>query len=201
MLKLKKNAQKKQLRKDFLQQRCTLSESYRSNANKLVYDNLKTITQLNDCCAIAGYVSDGLEVDITKYLQNCLNAGKRVFLPRYDVDKTGNGNYVMVEIFDINKQLVVGKYGLLEPVKELEILPVQKYKDICFLIPGVAFDEYGGRLGRGKGFYDQMLSHGGCRIGIFFECQKSIQKRIPMEEHDKMLDMVVTESQIYCFNK
>ena len=199
MINIKKNAQKKQLRKEFLQQRCTLSDSYRCNANKLVYDNLKTITRLNDSPAIAGYVSDGLEVDITKYLKDCLKMGKSVFLPRFDVDENGDGNYVIVEVFNLEEQLVVGKYGILEPVKELQILPVEEYKNVCFLIPGVAFDEYGGRLGRGKGFYDQMLSFGGFRIGTFFECQKSIEQKIPMEAHDKGLDLVVTESQIYEF--
>ena len=199
MADLKKNAQKKQLRKEFLQQRCTLSDSYRFNSDKLVHDNLKTITQLNDCHLIAGYISDGLEVDITNYLKHCIDIGKSVFLPRYDVDENGNGNYVIVEIFDIDQQLVVGKYGILEPIKELKILDVEEYKNVCFLIPGVAFDEYGGRLGRGKGFYDRMLSFGGFKVGVFFERQKSIEQKIPMERHDKKLDLVVTESQIYEF--
>ncbi|UDQ98218.1 5-formyltetrahydrofolate cyclo-ligase [Lentisphaerota bacterium WC36G] len=199
MENLKKIAQKKQLRKEFLQQRCTLSDSYRSYANKLVCDNLKSITKLNDCQAIAGYVSDGYEANINKFLQECLNEGKRVFLPRYDVAEDGRGNYVMVEVFNLTEQLVVGKYGILEPAKELKLLESSEYQNICFLIPGVAFDKFGGRLGRGKGFYDQMLDYGGFKIGVFFECQKSNTQQIPMEQHDQVLDLVVTESQIYEF--
>ena len=63
------------------------------------------------------------------------------------------------------------------------------------LIPGVAFDENCGRLGRGKGVYDRLLeSSRGFRAGIFYQCQKTVD--LPMEDHDCVLDLIVTEEQV-----
>jgi 5-formyltetrahydrofolate cyclo-ligase len=66
------------------------------------------------------------------------------------------------------------------------------------LIPGIAFDRSGGRLGRGKGFYDRLLSSQGFRaikIGIVSEL--CLFQKIPTESHDIRMDLVITESGIY----
>ena len=70
-----------------------------------------------------------------------------------------------------------------------------KHKIDLFLVPGVAFDKSGNRLGYGKGYYDQLLHNTtGLKIGICFDCQ--VVDAIPNETHDIKMDIIVTESRI-----
>ena len=70
------------------------------------------------------------------------------------------------------------------------------FRSALWLIPGVAFDEQCGRLGRGKGIYDRFLARaGGTAVGIFYDCQKTAA--LPMESHDRPLALIVTESALY----
>lgn len=69
-----------------------------------------------------------------------------------------------------------------------------------FIIPGLAYDSYGHRLGRGKGFYDRALAgYEGQKIGVCFNV--SLCEKLPREEHDIKCDQIVTENQIYIVNK
>ncbi len=66
-----------------------------------------------------------------------------------------------------------------------------------FLVPGVAFTEAGVRLGRGKGYYDRYLeNHKGIKIGLCFEFQ--ILEELPREDHDVLMDYLVTEKRVIC---
>lgn len=69
-----------------------------------------------------------------------------------------------------------------------------------FLIPGLAFDKHGYRLGRGKGYYDRALAgYSGFKFGVCFET--SLCDELPHEEHDIRCDQIVTANQIYTVNK
>jgi len=66
-----------------------------------------------------------------------------------------------------------------------------------FLVPGVAFTETGVRVGRGKGYYDRYLhNHSGLKIGLCFEFQ--ILSELPREDHDVLMDYLVTEKRVIC---
>lgn len=72
----------------------------------------------------------------------------------------------------------------------------EKITPDLLIIPGLAFDENGGRLGRGKGFYDRFLSHfKGIKVGICFEEQ--LIDTVPREDHDVIVDFVVSERGIF----
>lgn len=90
-------------------------------------------------------------------------------------------------------ELKAGKFGILEP--DAGALCAGNEFDLI-LVPGLAFDLGGGRLGRGRGFYDRFLANAhGIRVGICFDDQ--IVARAPMEAHDLRMDFVVTPSAIY----
>jgi 5-formyltetrahydrofolate cyclo-ligase len=123
----------------------------------------------------------------------CEKIDKRIFLPRYSTSP-GVG-YEMVEIDDLSQDLVPGKYGLMEPSQKLPAASAEQINDMLWLVPGVAFDKTGARLGRGKGIYDRLLKKSnGLSIGIFYECQRA--DKVPSGEHDQKLDMIVTEKVI-----
>lgn len=95
-------------------------------------------------------------------------------------------------------QLEKGPFGILEPIadenRKVKLSDVQ-----AVLIPGVAFDLNGTRLGRGKGHYDRVLSlmPQALRIGVGFSCQLSF-KPLPQEDHDQKMHFIVTEELIWC---
>jgi 5-formyltetrahydrofolate cyclo-ligase len=99
------------------------------------------------------------------------------------------------------KDLSLRTLGILEPLADLRQrqerwLDVSRI-DAC-LLPGVAFDRWGARLGHGKGYYDRLLAKArpeACRIALAFECQ--IVDHIPMTVTDAFVDFVVTENTVY----
>lgn len=84
-----------------------------------------------------------------------------------------------------------GAFGVLEP--DLDSPVVDHHHIQGLLIPGVAFNKDGHRLGKGKGFYDKTLQHfSGLKVGICFDFQISKQT-LPIEEHDMRMDFLITD--------
>ena len=111
---------------------------------------------------------------------------KRVALPRIS-DANLTFHWVTCR-----EELRPGRFGILEPPAEAS--EAGNGFDLI-LVPGLAFDLQGGRLGRGKGYYDRFLSTAsGLRAGVCFEDQ--IVEAIPGEPHDVRMDFVVTPSAI-----
>lgn len=95
-------------------------------------------------------------------------------------------------------QLQTGKFGILEPSVELRMqVPFQVLTETIDLaiIPGVAFDKRGGRLGHGAGYYDRLLPQlrQDClKVGLGYACQ--VVAEVPCELHDVRMDVIVTEN-------
>lgn len=91
-----------------------------------------------------------------------------------------------------------GSFGILEPNPEVstEVL----LADItAMVIPGVAFDRKGGRLGQGQGFYDRALKNfKGLKVGVAYSVQIS-DKPLPMNQQDVYMDLLVTETEVLSF--
>lgn len=184
---------KNEMRKHYLAERKALAADSRAAADSAICAKLKTLTELKEAEYIAGYVSDGTEVDLHAFLLECIKADKKVFLPRYSA--SSGAAYEMVEISDLSLNLVPGKYGLMEPEQKLPAATAGQISKMLWLVPGVAFDNTGARLGRGKGIYDRLLvGSGGLSIGIFYQCQKA--DKVTAGEHDQRLDMIITEKMI-----
>lgn len=91
---------------------------------------------------------------------------------------------------DMDEEMEIGAFGIMEPRDGLEEVAVDKVD--VFLCPGLGFDRKGGRLGRGRGFYDRMLKQAqpeAVKIGVCFPFQ--IVDDIFMEEHDIRMDLVI----------
>ena len=126
------------------------------------------------------------ELDIWPLLGDSLAAGKTVALPRFD---SATQRYVACQIQDLAKDLHHGQFGIREAAGHCA--PVVSNRLDLILVPGVAFDLQGRRLGRGKGFYDQMLATvRGTTCGVAFDEQ--IVDTIPVEPHDVHLNCILT---------
>lgn len=88
-------------------------------------------------------------------------------------------------------ELVKGAFGVREPADELEVVDPREID--AFLCPGLAFDRHGGRLGRGRGFYDRALATarpGAVRIGVAFDHQ--LIDEVPTADHDIRMDEILS---------
>jgi len=126
------------------------------------------------------------EPDLWPLLAGALAAGKIIALPRFVPE---DNSYVACEIHEPARDLEPGRFGIREPADRCPELPLNRLDLV--LVPGVAFDLHGRRLGRGKGFYDQLLAAvRGTSCGVAFDEQ--IVGEIPVEPHDAHLNCILT---------
>jgi 5-formyltetrahydrofolate cyclo-ligase len=141
---------------------------------------------LDAATCIMAYVAIPPEPVLTPVLEAVLQRGKTLVLPRCE----GDGTMTARKISDL-RQLRPGAFGILEPSLDTEVVPASEIDLI--LVPGLAFDPQGHRLGRGKGYYDRFLPElRGKAMGI---CSYLVP-RVPVEPHDCKMDAVVTEGTI-----
>jgi 5-formyltetrahydrofolate cyclo-ligase len=125
------------------------------------------------------------ELDVWPLLEDALSAGIIAGLPRFDSETQ---SYIACRVKDPAKDIVAGHFGIREPAPRCPELP---FKLDLILLPGVAFDLHGRRLGRGKGFYDQLLAAvRGTTCGVAFDEQ--IVPAVPVEPHDVQLNCILT---------
>ncbi|UKI34336.1 MAG: 5-formyltetrahydrofolate cyclo-ligase [Lentisphaeria bacterium] len=181
--------EKRELRKYFLARRAALTAEERIAADAAICRNIRELACYRESICVAAYASDGREPDLFG-----LFGEKRFFLPRYVAAK---GCYELVEIHDFTRDLIPAKFGLREPRPELPaVSPEFASEELLYLAPAVACTATGVRLGRGGGFYDRMLVEARRPVvGVIYACQ--LAKDLPREEHDRNVDVVVTEQDIF----
>jgi 5-formyltetrahydrofolate cyclo-ligase len=137
---------------------------------------------------ILGYLALKDEVDLLPALEAAWAAGKTVALPRYI---EGEGIYCAATAPAHNREFVKGAFGILEPPGDWPMVALNQLDFI--LVPGVAFDLRGKRLGRGKGFYDRLLARApGIKCGVALDEQ--IVDELPAEDHDISMNVILTPS-------
>lgn len=133
------------------------------------------------------------EVDTLNIIKRSFAYSKIIVLPAFD---PATYQMTLMKIDILEKDLIKGPRGNLEPNPErCKVVPVDCL-DIA-IIPGIALDEKGGRLGSGKGYYDRLIPDLPIttrKVGLVFEDQ--IVPFIPQESHDKHVDIIVTEGRI-----
>lgn len=126
------------------------------------------------------------EADVWPLLRESLAAGKIVALPQFDA-KTQN--YVARRVQNLQDEIVTGQFWVREPKSGCSKIPLEKFDLV--LVPGIAFDLRGNRIGRGRGFYDRLLQNiRGLKIGIAFDGQ--VVKEVPAEKPDVPVDFILT---------
>ncbi len=138
-------------------------------------------------CVLA-YMPMASEVDIRPMIEALLGRGVTVCLPRVE---WGSQQMAPVPIGDLERDLGPSERGVRQP--RADIAPADARSVQVVVVPGLAFDNEGGRLGRGGGFYDRWLADradGVLTLGVAFACQ--VVERVPMEPHDRRVDAVVT---------
>jgi len=141
--------------------------------------------------SISLYSSFRNEVLTDEVFHAAVSSGREVYYPRVVRGATRHMEFFRVEHLG---QLSPGSYEIDEPCGE-EVKGDAGAIDLV-VVPGVAFDARGGRLGYGKGYYDHALEGLSCKVVALAYDFQVIDGEIPMEEHDVRVSAIVTESRI-----
>jgi 5-formyltetrahydrofolate cyclo-ligase len=139
------------------------------------------------------YINSNCEVSSLNIIERCLNYKKIVILPAFVSTKY---EMKLMKIDNLDTDLTLGPRNILEPdPNQCNIVPIECI-DIA-IIPGIAFDEKGGRIGSGDGYYDRLIPKLPIttrKVALTFENQ--IVPQIQMEAHDRYVDIIITEKRI-----
>ena len=126
------------------------------------------------------------ELDVWDLISEILAAGKILALPQFRPEQR---DYIAAEVKSVEKSLKTGRFGIREP--NVSCSPIELKRLDLALVPGVAFDFAGRRLGRGKGFYDQLLKLvRGTTVGVAFDEQ--IVGEVPAGPNDIRVNCILT---------
>jgi methylenetetrahydrofolate dehydrogenase (NADP+) / methenyltetrahydrofolate cyclohydrolase len=181
------------IRNQIIDERNMLNVDEVLNRSRNIIEKVKQLKQIEDSTIIGVYISKDNEVETRGLVNYLLNLGKRIVVPRINNNKIRDNEMEFKEINSIN-ELEKGNYDILEPKKEC--------KTICdslietMIIPCVAIDMSGNRIGRGKGYYDQKLTNNSSIIKIALAYDFQIKNKIIADTHDIPIDIIVSESNI-----
>jgi len=170
-----------------------LSDKEIAKKNKQVEDNLFEFANFLEAKIVLLYVNNKTEVKSGNIIKRCFEFNKIVILPAFNI-KTYEMKLMKVD--NLDNDLTTGPRGILEPdINRCKIVNVDCV-DLA-IIPGFAFDEKGGRIGAGEGYYDRFipkLSVTTRKVALALECQ--IIQQVPVESHDKHVDIIITDERI-----
>ncbi|NNF99075.1 MAG: 5-formyltetrahydrofolate cyclo-ligase [Desulfobacteraceae bacterium] len=184
---------KQEIREDIEKSIGTISDQELAEHNKDLEQRLFEFANFLESKIALLYVGLKNEVPSRNIIKKCYDYSKIVVLPAFNVEKV---SMVLMKVDDMDKDLITGPRGILEPnPARCKKVPIDCI-DIA-IIPGIAMDEKGGRIGTGDGYYDRLIPKLPIttrKVGLAFENQ--ILPQVPMESHDKHVDIIITESRI-----
>jgi len=186
-------AAKIQIREDISQLISALSESQIAEKTRAIEARLFEFANFLEAKIALLYVNGEYEVQTETIIKRSYNYNKIVVLPAFKPEKF---KMDLMKVDNFAKDLVPGPRTVLEPdATRCKTVPMERI-DIA-IIPGLAFDEKGGRIGSGRGYYDRLIPKLAIttrKVALTFEEQ--IVSQIPMESHDKHIDIIITDKRI-----
>ncbi|MBW3629836.1 MAG: 5-formyltetrahydrofolate cyclo-ligase [Gemmatimonadetes bacterium] len=173
----------------------SISPADRTIAGERIADRVWAVPEVSAARTLLLYASLPEEVTTDPIADEALRRGITITYPRCLPETRMMTLHVLQERGELRE---AGSYGIREP--DLAC-PTLELADIdVILVPGLAWDRNGGRLGRGAGYYDRLFSNPDCRAfrcGLFFAAQELA--RIPLDPWDVTLDAVVTEKELISY--
>ena len=175
---------KKHIREENLKKRDSLSDLQRNKKNDGIKKNLCLLGEFRSAKIIHCYISKDEEVETRKIIQNS-RKNKIVLIPSVKNDRLISTKFISFS------NLRKSRLGVLEPKNPI----ISDTHPDIILIPGIAFDRKGNRIGHGEGFYDRFLDgFHATKIGLAYDFQ--IVDSVPQEPHDIQMDYIVTDKDI-----
>lgn len=183
---------KKELRTQILNIRNSLDSTDKNIMDERLASKLLNSQKIIEASAILVFVSYGSEVDTINIIKKLIDDNKFVYAP-----KVVGEDMLFYQISSVN-DLKAGYKGILEP--KSNGIPYEPGHGDVILVPGSVFDTNLFRIGYGKGFYDRYLAkyRGLYSIGLGYDFQ--LVSKIPIDEWDRSLDMLITEKEVYRYD-
>ncbi len=190
MQEVKINIEKNEQRAHFKTLRKAFSEREKAEKDQKIAQNLFSISDFVSAQSFMCYISKTAEIDTVSIIEKLLKSGKIVAAPKMR-DSEGNMDFYVISSLDDTEE---STFHVREPIAQ----KCEKLSDflgsVC-IIPALAFDKKGFRLGYGKGCYDRFLKDfSGLKIGICYE--NCLVDSLPKGKFDIVADIVVTENKI-----
>ena len=184
--------QKDVLRRQVLNKRAAVGRRQRDEAAAQIAARVRSLRVYRDSSVIMSYLTHGSELQTEPLIRQAWNDGKKVCVP-----VTGKQEYELsaYAITSLEDGFVRGFGGVREPLNKSAAW-IHYSRIGMVIVPGIAFDRRGNRLGYGAGCYDRWLERIPLhrRVGICYECQ--LLPHLPAERHDVPVGLVVTEKRI-----
>ena len=180
---------KQELRSEFLRIRRAAAPAQREIWNHRIAELFAGWPIYQQCRSVMFYVATADETATAGLIEDALHRGKQVYAPLL------SAQYGEMSAAAIKRpqDLVAGKYGLKMPAPDSATLAAGESIDLI-VVPGVAFDRTGNRLGMGAGYYDRFFSQTrhAVRLGLAWECQ--VVAEVPCEPHDIRMHYLLTDA-------
>ncbi|HEU0008968.1 MAG TPA: 5-formyltetrahydrofolate cyclo-ligase [Verrucomicrobiae bacterium] len=179
-------ASKSDWRRHFREQIRQLTPAERAAASSLICGRVESRPEWQRARAVFLFVPTPDEPEILPLARDALAAGKIVAFPRHCPN---NDSYEAARVTELARDLTPGRFGIPEPRAECSRFPLNELD--FSLVPGIGFALDGGRLGRGRGYFDRLLAAiPGFKCGVAFDCQ--VAPEFSLEPHDVFLDCILT---------
>lgn len=196
---------KSEIRKSMKARRNELSETIRKEYDNDIRSKLIDLKDFRECDMLFTYVSFGSEVDTIAIIESAFKYNKKLFVPRVEANKGLNMNFYEIHSID---GLIRSKFGILEPdvrthdkyvSTEKSTNPSDKRK--LMLLPGLAFDKQGNRIGYGAGYYDRYLEANDDFIKIALAYDFQVMEHFATNRYDISADYIITPETVYTCKK
>jgi 5-formyltetrahydrofolate cyclo-ligase len=183
---LKFEPMKAALRQNAKRLRESLSEEKRKEKEAHIYETLNLLPEFRSAERILFYVSNKDELDTRQFIKNRLDTGKLVLVPKIH-EGSLKANVIMTW-----SDLAPGQMGILEPTEAHEV-PAESIDLV--IVPGLAFDRNGMRIGYGAGHYDRFLKT--CpAVRVALAYHEQLHDEIPTEDHDQAMNIIITDKEL-----
>lgn len=187
---------KTNIRQLYMENRLMLPRQEVEAKSKAIIQNVIKTPEYIEAKHILLYADCNHEVETRELFEYAILHKKKVYFPKCAITGNDMEFYQVVSI----KQLEGGRFGIQEPVvgDEYRFIP-DKAEDTLVILPGVAFDTRGYRIGYGKGYYDKYFSKKRAFTLMALAYSNQIIDELPNDPHDIRMDKIVTEEIIYSF--
>ena len=172
---------KKSIRQELLKKLRSQDKEQRRLKSEKIREKLYAHEKFKTADTVMFYIAEDIEVDTEQMIRDSLKSGKKIAVP---ITIVSQNKLIASLLIDFDKELSKGPYGILQPKSDF-VRPVPLRKIDLIIVPGVAFDSRGHRLGHGTGYYDRFLSkitENVLTIGLAFDFQ--LVDNIPTSSHD-----------------
>ncbi len=184
---------KKEMRREILTRRGMLSEREILEKSQAIFQHLRHFPSYKAAQNVMVYIDFRSEVKTHEIIQDLINVDKKAIVP---ICVPATREMILSHLKNPAEELAEGNFGVFEP-KEEYIRPIDAAEIDLVIVPGVAFDREGYRIGYGGGYYDRFFEKLPKKIpavALAFDLQ--LVEAVPTESFDQAVDYIITESEI-----